>query len=250
MRKYRDLSRNNYIVIPSKSEFDRLYVAMQKLKKEDFFNCAFCGYDTCERMAIAIHNKLNRKENCYHFKSNVISNLANSVKSTSDNLNQQSDKIKTFIMQMHRVTKVLKTEFTSLLDIVNSNAGKLDEFDSIVNSISYIARQTNILALNAAIEAARAGEVGRGFSVVASEVKRLAESSGSESDKIKPYLGEIATLFSDIKSKINDSSSEFESSAALNHEMSESLKNISNLIIELNEKTGLFIDETHNILQE
>ena len=249
-RKYRDLSGNNQVVIPSELELNKLYVEMQKLKKEDFFNCAFCGYDTCERMAIAIFNRLNRKENCYHFKSNVISELASSVKDTSDNLHQQSEKIKSFILQTHRATKFLKNEFDTLLNTINSNTGKLNEFDRIVNSISQISRQTNILALNAAIEAARAGEVGRGFSVVAAEVKRLAESSGSESEKIKPYLQEIANLFSDIRTKINDASNEFESSTQLNLEMSESLESISNMIIELNEKTGLFMHETHSILNE
>ena len=163
-RKYRDLSANNRIVIPSESELNKLYIEMQKFKKEDFFNCAFCGYDTCERMAIAIFNGLNRKENCYHFKTNVISELANNVKDTSDNLLQQSEKIKTFILQTHRATKFLKNEFNTLLNTLNSNSGKLNEFDRIVNTISQISRQTNILALNAAIEAARAGEVGRRFS--------------------------------------------------------------------------------------
>ncbi len=223
---------------------------MQKLKKEDFFNCAFCGYNTCERMAIAIFNGLNRKENCYHYKSNVIGDLASKVKGTSDNLQLQSDKIKTFIIQMQKVTKFLKDEFNNLLKIVNSNAGKLDDFDKIVNSISLTARKTNILALNAAIEAARAGESGRGFSVVANEVKHLAESSGSEADKIKPYLEEIAMLFTEIKTKINGASSKFESSSKLNIEMSESLESISNMIVDLNEKTGLFVKETNSILNE
>jgi len=249
-RKYRNLSGNNQLDVPSQAELNKLYIEMQKLQKEDFFNCAFCGYGSCEKMAVAIHNGLNRKENCYHFKSNVISGMAASVKSTSDNLNQQSEKIKSFILQTHKVNKFLKNEFDTLFETVNSNTGKLDDFDRIVGSISSIARQTNILALNAAIEAARAGEYGRGFSVVASEVKRLADSSGTESDKIKPYLQEIALLFSVIKTKINNASTEFESSTKLNNEMSESLESIANMIIELNERAGLFMQETHSILKE
>jgi len=249
-RTYRDLSANNIINTPSEIELNKLYLEMQKLKKEDFYNCAFCGYDTCERMAIAIHNGLNRKENCYHFKTNVIGDLASNVKGTSNNLHDQSEKLKVFIVQMQKVTKFLKEEFSDLLNLVNSNAGKLNDFDKIVSSISLIARQTNILALNAAIEAARAGSSGRGFMVVATEVKRLAVSSGDESEKIKPYLQDIADLYTDIKVKINAASTEFESATKLNNEMSESLEFISNMIAELNEKTGLFADSTHNILHD
>ena len=53
-----------------------------------------------------------------------------------------------------------------------------------------------------------------------------------------------------IKTKINDASNEFESSTQLNLEMNESLESISKMIIELNDKTGLFMQETHDILNE
>ncbi|WP_206832468.1 methyl-accepting chemotaxis protein [Alicyclobacillus fructus] len=81
--------------------------------------------------------------------------------------------------------------FEHLAQAVRSFASRSQEVGAIVEVMTRIAKQTHLLALNAAIEAARAGEAGRGFSVVASEIRKLAEQSADSSKQIADLVTSI-----------------------------------------------------------
>lgn len=94
-----------------------------------------------------------------------------------------------------------------LIENVQKATDKSKEIDGIVHTIQKIAANTDLLALNAAIESARAGEAGRGFSVVASEVRKLAERSKNEASSIQLVINEIISqmdLLSRESSRFND----------------------------------------------
>lgn len=97
----------------------------------------------------------------------------------------------------------LQEAFKTVSSTVNSLVSKLESVNTITDSISQIASQTNLLSLNAAIEAARAGEAGKGFSVVAGEVRKLAENS-------KQAVESITNILDDIKSDIINASKAME----------------------------------------
>lgn len=90
----------------------------------------------------------------------------------------------------------IRENFSSVVQAISNLEKKSKEIMNIVEMITRIAKQTNLLALNASIEAARAGEQGRGFTVVANEVRKLAEQSSVAALNI----GEV---ISSIQSEIN-----------------------------------------------
>lgn len=131
-----------------------------------------------------------------------------------EKLKESNQKVETLAVEMEDAAAGGKTE----MDRVSSQMAKIrnaiqevaagisnlesisNEIDEILNIINNIAEQTNLLALNAAIEAARAGEAGRGFSVVADEIRELAEESVNSA-------GEIRKLVEDVKAETKTASS-------------------------------------------
>ena len=111
--------------------------------------------------------------------------------------------------------KRIETQVQAAAETIRELGEKGHEIGEIVQTIEDIAQQTNLLALNAAIEAARAGEQGKGFAVVADEVRKLAERSAGATK-------EIATLIESVRTGVNGSVQTMEASTA---EVAEGTKN-------------------------
>ena len=118
-------------------------------------------------------------------------------------------------------------KMVELANEVSENSGKIAEISSLIEEI---AQQTTMLALNASIEASRAGEAGRGFSVVATEVGKLADRS---SQSVK----DISTLTNDAMQKANDSVSRMDKVKSEMENINRLIKNIESMMITVNRHT-------------
>jgi methyl-accepting chemotaxis protein len=98
----------------------------------------------------------------------------------------------------------LANEMGSMTDNITGLSEKADRINTFVSTISKISDQTNLLALNAAIEAARAGEAGRGFSVVADEVRALANNTNTSANEVAELVTEIIKSTSETVTSVND----------------------------------------------
>ncbi|MCD7726434.1 MAG: methyl-accepting chemotaxis protein [Clostridiales bacterium] len=227
IRHYSDKSAGVGIKRPDAAELDAIFASMEKhTQSERSINCSACGYNTCETMAAAIHNGCNHKDNCIQYikgeveKESVIARqMAQEMEGKNAEIQSKNEMIAQLISEVSVDFDSLDTSITEMSTGNNGNAeestgisismsdvvsfcddlkkaleriqgllGRLEENNA---EITDVAEETNLLSLNASIEAARAGEAGRGFAIIAENIKKLADHSkdtASDSDQNKEQI--------------------------------------------------------------
>ena len=151
------------------------------------FTEALATADSQSALATSSRNEIEAMAECARLTSSEALMLAASSTDTQDQVRTGGGQVQQVANEMVNLSTVVGAaaeEFVGLREQV----GRIEEIVAIIHNI---AGQTNLLALNAAIEAARAGEHGRGFSVVADEVRALAESTGKATLSVSEIIARI-----------------------------------------------------------
>ena len=157
-----------------------------------------------------------------HEVSRLAQSSADGAKQAQDIIHRSQASLSTAVDGVRSLAEDMKYASNSISQV----ASRSEDITRIIDVIKAIAEQTNLLALNAAIEAARAGEQGRGFAVVADEVRSLASKTQNSTDEINTMIQSLQSEVSKAVTIIDNSSTKAEASVEQTHQAFSSLEEV------------------------
>ncbi len=186
----------------------------------------------------------------------VVTQVSSAITQVSANAQNASDGARVAAESAQKGAKISRESVKGMESIkktmdavsarINGLGDRSKEIGKIVEAIDDIADQTNLLALNAAIEAARAGEQGRGFAVVADEVRKLAERSSKATEEIADLINGIQSGVTETVSAMQKGTKEVEGGYDLANKAGESLDEI----LARSKEVGIQVEQISNAAQQ
>lgn len=173
--------------------------------------------------------------------TSAIEEVASNANDTAEESRAADERTRFGLQKVERTIAAIE----KLVQDIQSNAGNMEtlasrvsDVASVLDVIRGIAEQTNLLALNAAIEAARAGEHGRGFAVVADEVRGLAQRTADSTQEIEEIIAAVEQGTEQAVGAMRDSNRSTSETLSAGREAGEALSSIARLITQINDRNA------------
>jgi len=173
-----------------------------------------------------------------------ISKSAENASEIANNSQDETTKGNQFVLETIEQMNILEASMASSVESVTELSNEIQSITHVLEVIKGISEQTNLLALNAAIEAARAGEQGRGFAVVADEVRTLAQKTAESTEEINNMINKLKSKASDTVHAIEQGSESTHQTSSRLGETGQTLSTISTSIGGLTEVNSLVATTT------